>query len=555
MGKESVATDRVRPRAGVSFRGPEGRSKRGMRTGGVGRGHSRILGPMRSLHLRLAAVAAMFLLAADPALAAYHQLEEIPVESPVYRLAEDLASSYAVSSGLLLTKPWTRADLGRFLDQLVIDAPAAARDPAVLRLQRELEPAGGFAGLEPMLSSEQDDVSLEVSPYLRVGYAENRSRSALVRDHRAGVQVSVAFGEHAILFADAYAGTKTPGPHGTPDVVGSFTANSTDVTAWVDRGYAMWAGKGFMVRAGHTWLRWGPGADGTMALSDAAPAFDVLEARAKLPGGAQYSWFVASLDPALESYLAGHRLDLRAGPSVELSFSELARFNGAGNAMRALVPVVPFALLGRAGGGSNNGPQALETNNVMYAADFSWTWRPGVRLYAEVALDDVKLDNSRPLQMAWQAGAHLRRRTDMGVWSLRGEYSRVYPFTYAANNGHHFVHAGFPTGSDLGPDADRLSARLEWRPNAVWAVGAEGSNLRDGSGVLGVPWSSQAVPTRLISYPFEQDQRYALTIAYSPSPSFTLAVSAGSAAVSWQPSNAGRDTDGAFGSARATFRW
>lgn len=496
------------------------------------------------------------LLAAAPASAAYHQLEEIPVESPVYRLVEDLASSYSLSHGLLLTKPWTRAELGRFLDQLATDVPASAQDPAVLRLRRELEPEGGAGGLEPMLSSEQDDVSLEVSPYARLGYAEDRARASIIRDHRAGLQLSLAFGEHALLFADAYAGTTTPGAHGTPDESGSFAVNSTDVTAWIDRGYAMWASKGFSVRAGHTWLRWGPGAEGTMALSDAAPAFDVLEARALLPGGANYTWFVASLDPALESYLAGHRVDVRAGPSVELSFSELARFSGTANAMRALVPAVPFALLERAGGGNHNGPPALETSNVMYATDLSWTWRPGIRLYGEVALDDVTLDNSRPLQMAWQAGAHLRRRTDLGVWSLRGEYSRVYPFTYASPDEHDFVHDGFPLGSALGPDADRFFARLEWRPALAWAAGIEGSTARKGSGVLGQPGpSAPPVPSRLISYPFEQDRRYAATFDLSPSPSFTLSAVVGSATVTWEPVGRGPDSDGVFGSARATVRW
>ena len=98
------------------------------------------------------------------AFAAYHSLEEIPVESPVYRLVDDLATSHPLSSGLLLTRPWTRADLGRFLDQLVADVPAAAKDPSVVRLRRELEPGGGLQGVEPMIASEQDDASLEVSP-------------------------------------------------------------------------------------------------------------------------------------------------------------------------------------------------------------------------------------------------------------------------------------------------------------------------------------------------------------------------------------------------------
>src|SRR5262249_40380664 len=103
---------------------------------------------------------------APPARAAWHELEEIPVESPVYHWVEDLASSYPLSRGLLLTRPWTRADVGRFLDQLVADTPAAARDPVVARLRRELEPGGGIDGLEPAFSADLDETSLEISPYV-----------------------------------------------------------------------------------------------------------------------------------------------------------------------------------------------------------------------------------------------------------------------------------------------------------------------------------------------------------------------------------------------------
>jgi hypothetical protein len=512
---------------------------------------------MRS-HRAVPALCALLLAVSPPAFAAYHQLEEIPVESPVYRLAEDLAASYPLSRGLLLTKPWTRAELGVFLDQLVADVPAAAKDPAVQRLRRELEPEGGVRGMEPMISAEQDDASLELSPYARIGYAEDRARSTVTRDDRAGVQASLAFGEHALLFADAYAGTITPGAHGTPDENGSFTSHSSDVTGWVDRAYGMWATKGFSMRAGHTWLRWGPGASGTMALGDAAPAFDVLEARATLPGGAEYSWFIASLDPALETYLAGHRLDVRAGPSVELTFSELSRFNGTGNAALYLVPVVPFSLMERRARASSPAARdSLVRTNVMYAADFAWTWRPGVRLYGEIAVDDATLHNTRPLAIAWQGGVHLRRLMGGTAWSFRGEYSRVYPYVYSVSHHHDFAHEGFPTGSPLGPDADQWFARLEWRPNAEWAAGFETSNIRDGAGALGQAWQpGTPVPSRLVlQYPVEQDQRYALTLDWSPSPSVSLGASGGSAKIHALGHAVGTDTDGVFGTARATFRW
>jgi capsule assembly protein Wzi len=503
----------------------------------------------------------LMLAAARPARAAWHSLEEIPVESPVYRLLDDVASNYPLSRGLLLTRPWTRGDLGRFLDQLVADVPAAVKDPAVLRLRRELEPGGGADGLEPAISTEQDDASFELSPYAQLAYAEDKPRGTLVRDDRAGLQASLAFGEHALLFVDGYAGTITPGPHGTPDGDGSYRASSTDVTAWFDRAYATWATRGFLVRAGHTWLRWGPGMSGTMALSDGAPAFDVLEARAALPGGAQLAWFVGSLDPAGQTYLAGHRLELRAGPSVQLSLSELARFDGAGNAPIYMLPVLPYALMERRVRGASLLPsdslEHLARNNVMYAGDFSWTWRPGLRFYGELAVDDATLHNTRPLALAWQLGGQLRRLVNGTAWSLRGEYSRVYPYTYSLNNGQDFAHAGFPTAFPLGPDVDLWSGRLEWRPDAAWAFGLEVSDARKGAILLGQAWKpGQPVPTRMpLTFPVEQGERVALTADWSPSPSLTLAVAGGNAQVHGLGHVPGDDANGRFASARATFRW
>ena len=500
-------------------------------------------------------VASALLVVPPPARAAYHTLEEIPVESAVYRLLDDLASTYALSNGLLQTRPWTRGDLGAFLDQLVADVPAAAADPAVIRLRRELEPAGGLQGLEPMISAEEDDASIEFSPYARFGYTQDDSRGRITRDVRAGGQVSLAYGAHALLFTDVYAGTITPGAHGTPDEHGAFTANSTDVTTWLDRAYGTWATKGFSLRAGRTWLRWGPGIEGTLALSDAAPAFDLIEARLRLPGGARLTWFLGSLDPDLETYLAGQRIELRAGPSVDVGVSGLVRFDGTSKAPLFLLPVIPFSLFERRLQAGRAAPNSR--TNLLVATDFSWTWRPGIRVYGELAVDDATRHNTRPLALAWQVGAHLRRRIGDAAWTARAEYTRVYDYMYSVSYRQDFAHDGFPIGYPLGPDVDRWFGRIEWRPDAMWAWGVEASDIRNGVGRLGQPWiPGTPVPTRLVlGYPVDQDIRVAVTADLAPSPSFTLGLKAGTARGEFRDHIVGNDGDGKFGSAQLTWRW
>ena len=516
---------------------------------------------MRPLKL-LPAVLALTLLALAPAArAAYNALEEIPVESPVYKWVEDLATSYPLSSGLLLTRPWTRAELGQFLDQLVADQPGAARDPVVQRLRRELEPMGGIrGGLEPMGQYDEEDASLEVSPYARLGYAEDRARGTVARDDRVGGQVSAAFGGHGLIFVDAYIGPASPGAHGTPNSNGTFDSNSTDLTAWYDRAYATFATRGFTLRAGHTWLRWGPGSAGTLALSDAAPAFDMIQMAVRFGKRAQFTWFVGSLDPAAETYLSGHRLEWRLGPSVEVAFSGLARFNGSANAPLYLVPVAPLPLMERRVRGSGSPTadslEAERAVNVLYSADASWTWRPGMRFYGEVMLDDITKDNARPLRAGFQGGVEIRRAGTPRAWTARLDYSRVYRYTYASENGIDFIHAGFPTGYYLGPDVDQWSGRFEWRWGVGWTVGAEGFVTRKGLGPLGESWQpGTPVPPRSITYPGDNDKRGAVTAEWSPSPSWSVSGVVGKASVEGLHNVVGNDTNGVYGSARASLRW
>src|SRR5262245_54265369 len=215
-GEGVSMTCTVRPAAARGFRAA-GRQVDG-RSGGAAPGRAAsasaggsrsriVLARMRPTRILPALLALTLLVLAPPARAAWHALEEIPVESPVYKWVEDLASSYSLSSGLLLTKPWTRAELGQFLDQLVADQPEAARDPVVHRLRRELDPEGGIrGGLEPMVQFEEEDASLEISPYVRLGYAEDKARELIARDQRVGAQMSAAFGEYGLIFVDAYVG-------------------------------------------------------------------------------------------------------------------------------------------------------------------------------------------------------------------------------------------------------------------------------------------------------------------------------------------------------------
>ncbi len=112
--------------------------------------------------------------------------------------------------------------------------------------------------------------------------------------------------------------------------------------------------------------------------------------------------------------------------------------------------------------------------------------------------------------------------------------------------------SGFPTGYPLGPDAERFSGRVEWRPTAEWSVAVTGADTRKGGQPLGLAWSpGQPIPLTVLTLPVAQDQRIALALAWSPSPSLSLEAAGGSA----QQSFRAVDHSGTFVTTQATLRW
>jgi hypothetical protein len=517
----------------------------------------------RALRAAWRAAVVALIVAASPAPAAYHALEEIPVESAVYRLVDDLATTWGHGGAFLATRPWDRADLGRFLDELVASEPAAAGDPAVIRLRRELESGARPGGWEPALQNEGDASSLELSAYGRADFAEDRARGTVVRDFRAGAQASLALGDGLLLWSDVYAGTQSPGPHGNPVRSERFgLIEGVRVNSYFDRATFAARHRLGRVRVGHTWLRWGPGAWGTLGLSDGAPAMDLAEFRVPVGRGMQLAWFVASLDPVAETFLAGHRLEIRPGPSVDLSLAELARFDGTSNAPAYLVPVIPYSLMEKrvihSSALASDTLERLIKNNVMWQMDVAWRWRPGARLYGELVVDDISFSSEkRPRAVGWQVGAEMRRVRGGGAWTARAEYARVYQYTYSVFHGHDFAHAGLPTGFFLGPDVELLAGRLEWRRDAAWTFALEGSATRKGEGALGqfyLPGSGR-VNNLVLTGVLDQDARGAVAADWSPSPSLHLGITAGFASVKALGHEIGRDESGPYGSTRGTIRW
>jgi hypothetical protein len=515
---------------------------------------------MRFCRFLPVALALSLVTATVPARAAYDPLEQIPVESRVIRDVEDVAASYGLGWAFHTTRPWDRADLRAFLEEMLEHAPEADGDPAVRRLRRELGPEAG--GWEPLIRARDDLGSLEVSPYLRLDFTEDRARREVVRDFRGGIRAAAKLGRGVLLFTDVYAGTTSPGPQGNPVDSRHFgLIEGVQVNPYFDRAYLRARGALGTVMLGHSWLRWGPGVTGGLGLSNSSPAPDFVEFRTRFLRRLQLEWFLAALDPVAGTYLAGHRIEVRPRASLDLALAELARFDGEANAPLYLLPVIPYSLIERRLIKSSDlAVDSLEgtfKNNVMWTADVTWRARPGMRLYGEIAVDDISFSSeSRPLSIAWQLGAHGRWRQGGGALSARGEYSRVYRYTYSSYHHHDFAFDGLPTGYPLGPDAEQYFGQLAWSRDADWTFALEGVLARRGEAVLGdyyVPDSP--VPSLALSGVVEQDARGTAAVDWSPAEGLTLGLSAGHASVRAPEHVAGRRASGFFGATRCRMRW
>ena len=464
---------------------------------------------------------------AAPARATYLPEERIPTDSPVYRDLERLSTTYRTAARFLSSRPLRRAEALAYLDSLRRDEPGAERDPAYERAARELDP--GAPGATPPFFARRgtDGERFEASPYVSLLYErDSRNRPDINRDYRVGVAVAGSLDSGMVFVANGYVGTASQGGHGTPNF-GTFNSlvQGVDFNDWFNEAYVEFPISKVRILAGHTWLRWGPGRSGTLSLSDAAPAFDMLHAEATAFRNFRFQWFVAMLDPGPQSYLAGHRLEARLGPRLTVGLTEAARFGGTSQASLYMMPLVPYAFWEkRAKTGSVNAADtsglALHKNNVLEAVDVSWNVRRGARVWGEFLLDDISFSSDyKPDMIGYQMGIEVRRPLRPGrIIGFSAEFNRVNNYVYSHYTGQDYSFEGFPTGYIFGPDVSYSAGEVWYEHDSRWEVGVRSEYRLKGEGHLGDAWSKSLgkVDAGTLSGVVEREVRVSGWLTYTP---------------------------------------
>lgn len=468
--------------------------------------------------------------------ARYLPQERVPTDSPIYRDLERLTTTYDRTLSAFSTRPLRVQEILSFLNSLEVEHPSSADDPAMIRARRLVDPEAPGAK-HPFLSIEDESTEVVTfSPYVSLVYEEDpKNRPDLNRDYRIGLQAVAEIDSTAFFYFDAYEGTASQGGRGTPNF-GRLNSviEGVDLNSWVDEAYGELKVGRARLLVGHAYLRWGPGRDGTLSLSDAGPPLDMM----RLEAGFTKKWrgqsFVALLDPGPQTYLAGHRLEWVFRSDMRIGVAELARFDGTSQALLYSIPVVPYSFWEKRPKTTPEGSVpgdttglALSKNNVLLSVDLSWNVRTGYRLWGEFMVDDISFSSDyKPDMIGWQAGAEERWILGGGAdgkparaATLSIEYNRVNNYTYSAWHGHHFENRGFPVGFLYGPDVMQFAAEMSYEHGANWELRLRGELRRKGEGAVGDPWLPEQgkVNAGVISGIVERDARVAARLIYTPS--------------------------------------
>jgi hypothetical protein len=505
-----------------------------------------------------------------PCAAIYLPDERVSTDDPLYRDLERLAARFGDAPRFLSSRPLRRAEALGYLEALSTAHADAADDPAYLRARRALVPdaPGGKPAL--ITARGENGERAEISPYVSLLYTDDpRNRPDVNRDYRAGVFFAGALDSSVTMATDLYAGTSSQGGRGTPNF-GTFNAvvEGVDFNTWLGESYLEARAGRVRFLAGHTWLRWGPGHDGTLALSDAAPALDMVRAEVTAFRAWRLQWFVSILDPGPQAYLAGHRLEWSPSGRLTAGFTELARFDGTSQAPLYAMPLVPYSFWEKrpktsaAGAipGDSTGV-ALAKNNVLWSADLAWTPRAGWRAWGEFMVDDISFSNDyKPDMIGYQGGIEHRCAVRGGRDALGGtiEYNRVNNFTYSAFHGHHFENEGFPLGFVLGPDVAAIAGEITYERGAAWEFALRGEWRKKGEGQVGDFYDKPAGGTTDASA-FEgvvsEEARLSGEVTYHPTRQIRLVGAVGTSSTTNFRHASGVDHDAQPLSLRGEFRW
>jgi len=291
---------------------------------------------------------------------------------------------------------------------------------------------------------------------------------------------------------------------------------------------------------GRGYMKWGPGYQGNLILSNNSPAFDMIKYSGTIDlndfgggyGKINFSKFFSLLD-SLEGqnrYFSGQRLEYKPFDALTLGLSETAIISQESSILFLNpLPFIPpyYATWWIA---SMFSPQEVNCN---VSVDMELNFHPGIKLYGEWMADDFIFfpeENPYPSRTGFLAGAYFADPLGSGNTDFRIEYTHINNYVYFPTHPwQDYLYQGEYIGNPLGPDAEQLYLELTHRLSDKFNLSLSYTHERHGEGQVGIPLPSDpeiANENIFLSGITEKQQAYQAEISYTVSPRWALSASA-----------------------------
>ncbi len=402
-----------------------------------------------------------------------NQLEEIPLDSWVYPVIDELHFQGFFPNLFVADKPYTRGEISEYL---VTVKHALEYDTSNLKPHQQwlFQRLFDEFKLKFVPHRMRDGVVMEIEPLPKYAPLNFRWGSAfnLKSDfHKEGEPF------HKPVF-NAFIGAELDGRFffrtrarvenhvsKNPSVrARAWTRN--DLGGTLDDTYLKYHWKYFDLIWGRQRLQWGAGFAEVDLISPNPPPFDMLRLKATYKA-LRFQFFFTRLDDAINPatpfdtvprFLSAHRLSVKPWRWLEVALSEVVLYGGPNRKLEwyYLMPFVPFY-----GEQYNN----FKDDNPLWAIDWSVTPYKNFAHYGELLIDDFQIDCiggdcSEPQQIGIRLGFLASSLGPYKNNSLNLEYSRINNYVYGQNQYYNlYLYHGVPIGAPQGPSSDYLLLR------------------------------------------------------------------------------------------------
>ncbi len=297
------------------------------------------------------------------------------------------------------------------------------------------------------------------------------------------------------------------------------------------------------LRLGRFSQQWGPGRFTNLLVSDNSPPLDLIRATLQFSDNVSFTGFTSTIEPDSGSWFSAHRLDMRLRENLRVGVFEGAFYTTETVNFAYTNPILFWYAVQW---------NEADDDNLFMGLDAVWMPHRNLAAYVEWLIDDFQYQTkyNRPHKMGGTAGLNWVHPGSGLAAAL--EYTAIQKYVYSQKLPRNiFLHNDRIIGSELGPDADRITLSLGTA--GMWPLLAEirGSLTRHGEGTVydgfgdtvttGEPWPSGIIETT---------RDIEVNLSYRLSGHFTVFGSAGYTSAG----NAGNSQDSSFTDTRAMLR-